>query len=119
MPFQAFPATSAVISQTSSAADLIKDGSGEMRLDRGNTFTGTVTVNDGTLTVSNNFSLGSSAGGTIVNGNGSLALDGNGLIIQNEALTMNSSNAAALHIVSSTNTWTGPTTLSRDTAIAV
>ena len=110
---------SAVISQTSSAADIIKDGPGEMRLDRANTFTGAVTVNDGTLTVTNNSSLGTSAGGTTVNGNGSLALDGNGLFISNEVLTMNSSNASALHVVSSTNTWFGPIALNRDTAIDV
>jgi autotransporter-associated beta strand protein len=110
---------SAVISQTSSAADVIKDGRGEMRLERANTFTGSLTVNDGTLTVSNKNSLGTSAGGTIVNGNGSLALDGNGLLIANEALTMNSRNVSALHVVSRTNTWTRPIILSRDTAIDI
>ena len=37
------------ISQTSTAADLVKEGFGTMRLSTANTFTGTVTVNEGTL----------------------------------------------------------------------
>lgn len=110
---------SATISQTSTAADLIKDGSGRMRLGGNNSFTGAVTVNAGSLILSNNLALGSGAAGTTVYSNAMLVLDGNGLTIANEALTLNSSNAAALLCNTGSNTWSGPITLSRDIVIAV
>jgi autotransporter-associated beta strand protein len=109
----------AIISQTSTAADIVKDGIGQMKLSGNNSFTGAVAVNAGTLILSNKFALGTSAGGTTVNTNASLVLDGGGLLINNESLTLNSSNAAALSCNSGSNTWSGPITLSRDTTIAV
>ena len=68
----------AVISQTSSAVDLVKEGVGQMRLGGSNTFFGSMTVNGGSLILSNNNALGpqSSAGVTMVNNDASLVLAG-------------------------------------------
>ena len=107
------------IGQTSTAADLVKDGSGTMRLSAANTFTGTVTVNSGTLVVSNTLALGSTTAGTIVNNSGSLALEG-GLFVQEETLTLNSTNPAAFTSLGAvSNTWVAPIILQRTAGINV
>lgn len=104
---------SAVISQTSSAADIVKEGSGEMRLGGSNSFTGALTVNGGLLTAANAFALGTVAGGTVVNDGASLALDG-GITVGFEPLTLDTTNAAALLSLGSvTNIWRGNITLQR------
>ena len=107
------------IGQTSTAADLVKEGFGTMRLAAANTFTGTVTVNSGTLVISNNAALGSKTAGTFVNNGGSLALEG-GLFVQEETLTLNSTNSGALTSLGAvSNTWVAPITLQRTAGINV
>ncbi len=110
---------SAVISQTSSAAEIVKQGPGVMRLGGANSFTGPVTVNAGELTVANDLALGTAAGGTFVNDNASLALDG-GIEVEAETLTLDSTNAAALLSLGPvTNTWSGNIVLQRTAGIRV
>src|SRR5262249_49626631 len=70
------------------------------------------------VTVSNDTALGTQNGGTIVNNDASLQLDG-GRVILNEALTLNSSNALALAARNGSNAWVGAITLSRPSAINV
>jgi autotransporter-associated beta strand protein len=104
---------SAVISQTSTAADIVKEGSGEMRLSGANSFTGSVTVNGGRGTAANALALGTAAGGTFVNGDASLALDG-GITVSDESLTLNSTSAfALLSLGPVTNVWFGNIILQR------
>src|SRR5439155_10983382 len=110
---------SAAISQTSSAADIVKEGFGEMRLSSSNSFTGTVTVDGGTLIAAHEFALGTIAAGTAVNNGGALVLDG-GFWFKNESLTLNSTNSAALTALGGvTNTWSGNIILQRTAGINV
>jgi hypothetical protein len=51
-----------------------------------NTYSGTTTVNQGTLAVANGQGLGGTAQGTIVNNNGTLLL--NGVNVSDESLTL-------------------------------
>ncbi len=110
---------SATISETSTAADLVKEGPGEMRLSGGNSFTGNVTVNQGTLIAAHALALGTSAGGTVVSNNAALALDG-GIEVADESLTLDTTNAAALLSLGAvTNVWSGPVSLQWTAGILV
>ncbi len=104
--------------QDSISSSLIKNGGGAMRLGNTNSFTSTFTVDEGMLIVSNSLALGAKTAGTIVNSNASLAMDGN-IWIEEEPLTLNSSNAAALANISGSNTWSGNSTLARTAGIRV
>lgn len=98
---------------------IYKTGLGEMRLSGVNTFAATLEIDGGQVTCNNSSALGTTAGGTVVNNNGALVLDG-GFVINNEALTLDSSNSfGALMSVTGSNTWTGPITLSSDAVINV
>ncbi len=109
---------SAIISQTSTAADIVKEGAGNMRLGGANNFTGPVTVTEGTLTTANALALGTAAGGVFVNGNASLALEGGFEIA--ETLTLDTTNAAALLSLGPvTNSWSGNVILQRTAGIRV
>src|SRR6185503_17420272 len=68
-----------------------KEGSGTMRLSGGNSnsLTGPVTVNAGRLIVTHPTALGTTAAGTFVNDNASLALEG-GVAVGFEPLTLDS-----------------------------
>lgn len=110
---------SAAISQTSTAADLVKEGVGEMRLSAANSFTGPVTVSGGRLTAAHVSALGTPAAGTFVNSNASFALDG-GIDVRDESLTLNTTNLAALASLGPvTNVWSGPIILQRTAGINV
>ncbi len=112
-------AISAVISQTSTAAEIIKEGAGELRLSADNSFTGPVTVIDGRLTAAHALALGTAGGGVFVNGNASLACVG-GIEVQGETLSLNSTNAAALlSLGPGTNTWSGNCILQRTAGVRV
>jgi autotransporter-associated beta strand protein len=98
--------------------NFLKTGAGRMRLSASNSFNAGLTVDQGTLMVSNKFALGTTAGGTSVTGTGKLSLDG-GVSIANEPLMLNSSNTFALESVSGSNTWAAPIVLSGSSTINV
>lgn len=109
---------SAVMSQTAVAAEIVKEGFGMMRLGAANSFTGPVTVNEGGLTAAHASALGTAAGGTFVNGNAFLAMEGGFEIA--ETLTLDSTNAATLLSLGPvTNTWRGNIVLQRTAGIRV
>jgi fibronectin-binding autotransporter adhesin len=56
-------------------ANLIKEGTNLLTLGGANTFSGTVTVKAGTLSVNNNSSLGSTAGGTVIENGATLDIN--------------------------------------------
>ncbi len=102
------------------SSSLGKNGAGEMRLSAANTFSSTFFVSEGQLTVANPLALGTTTGGTVVNGTGTLAINGgSGMVINNEALTLSSSGTPALASFSGSNTWTAPITLSATAVIDV
>lgn len=114
-----FDLSAAVSEQPLGAADVVKEGPGEMRLSGANSFTGPVTVNAGLLTAANALALGTTAAGTFVNSNASLALDG-GITVTDEPLTLNSTNTAALLSLGPvTNVWSGNILLQRTAGIRV
>jgi len=109
----------ASMTETSTAADLVKEGPGTLRLSNSNSFSGAVTVNAGRLRVSHALALGSVAAGTLVNSNASLALEG-GIEVADESLTLDTTNAAALTSLGPvTNVWSGPVSLQRTAGIYV
>src|SRR6185437_723622 len=63
----------------SRSASIVKDGSGTLTISNANTFTGTVTINAGTLRVGVNMpqALGSADGGTIIASGATLDLNTN------------------------------------------
>lgn len=104
---------SGVISGNSGGA-LIKDGAGLLVLSNANTYTGSTTVNDGTLNLQNGAALGSGTAGTTVASGGTLELQGGITVASNGTLTLNGAGDngnGALRSVSGTNTYTGNITL--------
>ena len=99
------------------AGGITKSGNGGMRLSAANTFFDTMTVNGGTLTLSNSYALGNSAS-TTVNSNSTLVLEGS-IVIQNNSLTLNSSASPAWQSLNGSNYWTGPVALNQTAAIDV
>ncbi len=86
---------------------------GTLILSAANTFTGAVTVSNGTLRVQNSHALGTTAGATTVVTGGTLSISGNGLSIA-ETLTIAGngvSSGGALRNLSGTNTWSGNVTV--------
>ncbi|MBN2581382.1 MAG: autotransporter-associated beta strand repeat-containing protein, partial [Pirellulales bacterium] len=74
-----------------SGASLVKSGAGTLTIaNAGNDFTGTVTISGGTLVAGNEYSLGSTAGGTIIDGG---TLDFNGKDVAREPITVKSGGA--------------------------
>jgi fibronectin-binding autotransporter adhesin len=101
------------------ANNIIKDGAGQLALSGSNTYTGTTTINAGTVSLQNNAGLGATNGGTTVASGAALELQG-GLTVTGEALGLSGTgvgNNGALRNVSGTNTWTGVTTLNAATEI--
>jgi autotransporter-associated beta strand protein len=111
-----------VAARVSGGAEIVKEGLGTLRLSSSNSFTGPFTVNEGRLTAAHAFALGTTAAGTFVNGNASLAMDGgfNGIEIADETLTLNSTNPAAFASINPvTNVWSGSINLQRTAGIEV
>jgi autotransporter-associated beta strand protein len=67
-----------ISSNISGAGGIIKQGNGSLTLSGANTYNGTTTINSGTVFVTSNTALGSTAGGTTING-GKLVLNSSGL----------------------------------------
>ncbi len=109
----------AVLSE-SSPGTFTKNGAGQMQLSTNNTFSSTMTVNGGKLTLANSGALGNSPS-TTVNSNSVLTLNGGitGIAIQNIPLMLNSGVIPALQSSSGSNLWTGPITLGQTTAVDV
>ncbi|MBC8097627.1 MAG: autotransporter-associated beta strand repeat-containing protein, partial [Akkermansiaceae bacterium] len=107
----------AISAIVSGSASIIKDGNGEMSLSSANTFSGTMTVNAGTLILSDSLALGTTAGGTTVNSNASLRVFSD-IAVGAEALTLNSSSATTLSS-NDTNSWSGAVTLDATASINV
>jgi autotransporter-associated beta strand protein len=105
-------------SSASRAAHVIKSGTGEMRLSGNNSFTGQLAANDGQLTLASSTAAGVPGAGVILNNSSVLAIDGN-LAIENEPLTINSTNTVQLKVLSGASYWNSSITLNRDTTMDV
>lgn len=105
--------------EVSGLGGITKIGNGFMVLADSNTFSGALTVNDGTLELLNDFSAGATTGGVTVNSNASLRLISS-VQIGAESLVLNSTNiSGALESISGSNSWAGNITLATNTIINV
>ena len=114
------PSGSATLSGAiSGSGTLIKAASGDLTLSGNNSsFSGTFTINAGTVTVSNANALGDTTGGTTVASNAALALSGGITIAENLTLSGTGvSSGGALISASGTNTVSGTVTLNADTTV--
>jgi autotransporter-associated beta strand protein len=117
--------TFAIHAQVSGAAtirqlrDTPLESGGTLTLDGDNQFTGPFIVEAGQLQIKSATALGTTAAGTFVNNNASIALDG-GIQVNDEPLTLDSTNAVALTSLGPvTNTWSGPIALQRTVGLNV
>lgn len=109
----------ATITEAEPTAHVIKEGFGTMRWNAANNIGGNITIDNGQLIITHPAALGAKTAGTFVNNGGSLALEG-GLFVQEETLTLNSTNPAAfVSLGSVSNTWVAPITLQRTAGINV
>lgn len=101
---------SGLIQDGSGVVNLVKSGTGALTLAGANTFSGTTTVNAGTLVVGHNNALGSTARNTTVVSGATLVLN-NGITVTGEALSIagtgSSSNGALQTAVGASAEWAG------------
>lgn len=99
----------------SGSSDLVKNGNGLLTLRSNSNYTGTTTINAGTLAILNNGSLGTNAGDTVVNDGGTLELVNSKKINSGESLTLEgdgaSGKAALWQSGGGTGEWNGGVTL--------
>ncbi len=103
----------------SGTGGLTKAGTGTLTLSGANTYTGTTTINAGTLVVANNTALGTVAGGTTVANGATLALQG-GITVGAEALNISGTGVGgdgALRNLGGNNTLGGTVTLAANAEI--
>lgn len=98
-----------ISAQVIGTGGIIKAEGGMMSLQNSNTFSGAVTVNDGALRGTDNFSFGTTAGGVTVNGAAGLQLSS--AHIGDEALTLNTSNTLGFQPLAGSNSWAGTVTV--------
>lgn len=106
----------------SGSAAIVKNGALGIYLNGANSFTGTLTINDGGwISISTPTALGTTNGGTIVNDPAFLAITG-GISVTNEPLTLNSLVAGvygALYVYGGNNSWLDNITLGAGATINV
>ena len=103
----------------SGTGGLTKAGTGTLTLSGANTYSGTTTINAGTLVAANNTALGTVAGGTTVANGATLALQG-GITVGAEALNISGTGVSgdgALRNLGGNNTLGGTVTLAGDAEI--
>jgi autotransporter-associated beta strand protein len=108
-----------VSAPVSGTANLTKAGTGRLILSGANTYTGTTSVNVGTLRASHGSALGGTLQGTTVASGATLELSG-GITVTGEALTLNGTGDGgngALRNESGNNTFAGNITLASNSTI--
>ncbi|MEL7690744.1 autotransporter-associated beta strand repeat-containing protein [Citromicrobium bathyomarinum] len=103
------------------SANLRKTGSGNLTLSGANTYTGTTTVSEGTLTIANNGALGTAEGGTIVQDGATLAFNAPVLNIA-DAISITgtgASGAGAFRLQNGDTSLNGLVTLTGDSRVVV
>ena len=107
-----------IISDGASSAIVTKAGSATLTLSGNNTYTGQTNINAGIISITDNNSLGSADGATIVADGASLSISND--ITSAENITINGtgvSSVGALYFASGNNTYSGNITLGAATTI--
>jgi len=112
--------------QISGAAAIIKDGPEMLTLTGSNIFTGSLTVEEGELAITDDHALGSTAGDTLVTGDATLRLV-NYVHVEDERLFLNStatnppfnSTPKGALVCLNSNSWSGPVFLTKTASIGV
>ncbi len=101
------------------AGNLVYAGTGTLTLSGTNTYTGTTSVNSGTLNIQNSGALGSGAGNTTVASGATLQLANNITTTNTGTLTINGtgSGSGALQNLSGSNAWNSNVTLGSNATI--
>ncbi|GEP44778.1 autotransporter-associated beta strand repeat-containing protein [Brevifollis gellanilyticus] len=104
--------------------NLIKSGAGSLTLSAVNTFSGTTTVNAGTVNVQNGAAFGAAGVGSVTVATGAALVFNNvdGINVGNKPLTLNGtgiSGTGAISSVLGNHSWAGNITLASDSTIAV
>jgi fibronectin-binding autotransporter adhesin len=109
-----------------SAATVTKSGSGTLKLSGANTYSGTTTVNFGSIIVAHNSALGSTAAGTVVTSDGAWVSLANGVTVTGESIAITgrgdsapgaSFSGALQAAVGATATWNGPVILNSEARV--
>jgi autotransporter-associated beta strand protein len=118
--FLGVPVDLVVDAVISGSGSITKTGAGALELDGANTYTGSMTINNGELVVGNNAALGSASPGTVVNDPGCILMPG-GIAVAAEPLTLNTtaSNPPALFGAGTSNFWGANVFLNRTSHIGV
>lgn len=106
-----------LLNNGSGVVSLTKSGATTWVLGGNNAFSGAVTISGGTLALTHNNALGTTANGVIINSSTRSFLDLRGVTIAGEALTINGGNFAGLAATVGTNTWAGGITLNTDNVV--
>ena len=104
----------------SEAGNFVKEGNGTLILSNNNTYTGTTTINNGILQISNGDALGTAAGDTFVNSGGTLALAGGITTPTAEFIDIAGVGEGGIGAISNTsgsNSWRGDVDLTADATI--
>ncbi len=114
-----------VSAHVSGSANISKSGGGDLSLTTSNSFTGTLTIEDGRLAVSDGHALGSAAAQTIVTGHASVGLygayGGSTGIAVDEPLFLNTTGEVGANALLSfgSNTWNGTIFLAQTSLVRV
>ncbi|MFH1980223.1 MAG: autotransporter-associated beta strand repeat-containing protein, partial [Pseudomonadota bacterium] len=104
---------------TGAGGSLVKSGTGELWMQSASDYEGVTNVNSGSLYLTNNASLGTTAGNTVVSSGATVAISASGLTVA-EPITIEGSgvfSAGALRNISGNNALTGGITLTGATKI--
>lgn len=112
--------------QISGSAAIIKDGPEMLTLTGSNLFTGSLTVEEGELAITDDHALGSTAGDTLVTGDATLRLV-NYVHVEDERLFLNSmatnpplaTTPKGALVCLNSNSWSGPVFLTKTASIGV
>ncbi len=110
-----------ILANVTGSGSVRKTGSGWLGLSRSNAYTGLTTVVAGTLAVEDDWALGSTNAGTVVEGGANLTLAG--ARIGNESLTFNESTSTestfSATIVIYSNSWAGPISMASPVRVSI